>query len=252
VDALTYSTLVPAGNNLRFAPSPDGRQIALMSPGSLSFVNIDGSELRQDVLSFAQVGIPGPLFPTGVWAQDSLAFMITGSLETDPGSGLNFTIWRTVDGSHSEPLAPSVRAIPAVAFSPDGSRWRPSIHRRRAARNCRMVHHSWLPTLARWLIPMSSELAMPFTGRQPGTLTGTLMQLCPGATSDSDVCDAPISFSGTAATLRWIDAARVLLLTRDPSALFLVSLDGTSQPIVAWPLEEWVDLNSFTAAGAAR
>jgi len=48
-----------------------------------------------------------------------------------------------------------------------------------------------------------------------------------------------------------------LLLTRDPSALFLVTLDpsgrmdATSEPIDVWPLEQSVGLQSFVAIEAA-
>ncbi len=76
--------LAEAAENLRFLPSPDGKQIALMSPSDVGFINTDGSNKRQDVLTYAEVGLTGPLFPTGVWTQDSRAFVMTGSFERDP------------------------------------------------------------------------------------------------------------------------------------------------------------------------
>jgi hypothetical protein len=48
-----------------------------------------------------------------------------------------------------------------------------------------------------------------------------------------------------------------LLLTRDPSALFLVTLDpsgrmdATSEPIEVWPLDQSVGPQSFAAVEAA-
>ena len=45
-----------------------------------------------------------------------------------------------------------------------------------------------------------------------------------------------------------IDGARFLFLTREPSVLFLGSLDGTTIPIVTWPVEDTVGPNQFTAA----
>src|SRR5574339_639557 len=57
-DARTDTILVPAGNNLRFVLSPDGGQVALMSPNSLGFINVDASNPRSDVLTYAEVGVP--------------------------------------------------------------------------------------------------------------------------------------------------------------------------------------------------
>src|SRR5512134_2935929 len=120
-DARTDTILVPAGNNLRFVLSPDGEQVALMSPNSLGFINVDGSNPRSDVLTYSPVGLPGPVFPTGVWARDSRAFVITAPSEST-GAGLNFTVWRVpVDGSAPESLAEILHSEPgSITFSPDG------------------------------------------------------------------------------------------------------------------------------------
>jgi hypothetical protein len=90
------------------------------------------------------------------------------------------------------------------------------------------------------------------------SFTRDLRKLCPDATSDSDVCDARIHFNGTLAALQWIDGNRLLFLPRNPSVLFLGemdfsgNLDGTTIPIVAWPLEDWVSAQSFTMAEVSR
>ncbi len=60
-DTLTQLTLVPVGKDLRFSPSPDGGQVALLSPTGLSFIAADGSDLRQDVLTFPETGVQHPL-----------------------------------------------------------------------------------------------------------------------------------------------------------------------------------------------
>src|SRR5512134_3512768 len=120
-NARTDTILVPAGNNLRFVPSPDGGQVALISPNSLGFINVDGSNPRSDVLTYSSVGLTGPVFPTGVWARDSRAFVITAPSEST-GAGLNFTVWRVpVDGSAPESLAEILHSEPgSITFSPDG------------------------------------------------------------------------------------------------------------------------------------
>ena len=262
-DARTDKILVPAGNNLRFVPSPDGGQVALMSPDRLGFIGVDGINARPDVLTYSSVGVPAPVFPTGVWTQDSQAFVITAPSE-NIGSDINFTVWRVpADGSSPEPLAEVLRIEPgSTTFSPDG-------------KQMAFVQSTDTqpPAIAGWLItaltPEAGPLAIPTklefedfanvhwspTG---DPFTKNLRKLCPDATSDSNVCDDRIHFDGTPAALQWIDGNRVLLLTRNPSVLFLGkmdfsgNLDGTTVPIVAWPLEDWVSSQSFTMAQLSR
>lgn len=265
VDTLTDTTLIQAGNNLRFMPSPDGSQIALLTLNGLGFINTDGSNLRANVFPYAQIGRTVPLFPTGVWTQDSTAFLITGSLEADPTFNINFTIWRVpADGASATALGTVTKSDPgSVTFSPDGG------------------HLAFVQSLdgnplgnAGWFItPLAgqvSPLAIPdeydFASRNASLhwspagnpFTKNLRKLCPEATQDTDECDTRIHFFGTISAIRWIDGNKVLFLTSEPSVLFLATMDftgnmdGTTIPIAAWPLNEGVSLNSFTTAMASR
>ena len=262
-DAGTDTILVPAGNALHFVPSPDGGQVALMTPNSLGFINVDGSNLRSDVLTYSSLNLPGPVFPTGVWTQDSQAFVITAAFE-NTNTDINFTIWRApVDGSAPEKLAEILRSVPdSTTFSPDGKK---------------MAFVQLTDTqpseIAGWSItPLTAEagpLAIP-TGvgferfanlhwsPTGDPFTKDLRKLCPDATSDSDICDVRIYFDGTLVALQWIDGNRLLFLTRNPSVLFLgkmdfsSNMDGTTIPIVTWPLEDWVGSQSFTMAEVSR
>jgi len=262
-DARTDTILVPAGNNLHFVPSPDGGQVALMFPKSLGFINVDGSNPRWDVLAYSSLLLPGPVFPTGVWTRDSQAFVITASFE-NTSTGINFTVWRApVDGSPPETLAEILRSEPgSTTFSPDG-------------KHVAFVQSTDTqpPEIAGWLItpltPEAGPLAIPTKIEFEGfanlhwsptgdPFTKNLRKLCPDATSDSDVCDYRIHFDGTLAALQWIDGNRVLFLTGNPSVLFLGkmdfsgNMDGTTIPIVAWPLEDWVSSQSFTMAKVSQ
>jgi hypothetical protein len=256
----TQQVLVPADNNLRFVPSPDGESVALMSPTALGFIDVDGADLRQDALTYPQVGVPGPLFPTGVWTEDSSAFVVTGPLGEDLGAGIDFGILRVpADGSPAEQLATIERSHPgSVTFSPDG----------RSAAHIQYTDDV-PPEIAGWFItplgqgtgplaiPGDLEVGYASLHWSPGgkAFTGALAELCPGATQDSDICESPISRGATAA-VEWLDATHVLLLTRDPSALMLITLDPsgqmdpTSTPIATWPLEEFVGPGSFAAVGS--
>lgn len=261
-DARTDTILVPAGNNLHFVPSPDGAQVALMSPDSLGFINVDGSNPRWNVLTYSSLLLPGPVFPTGVWTRDSQAFVITASFE-NTSTGIDFTVWRApADGSTPEALAKIVRSEPgSTTFSPDG---------KHAAFG--QATDTQPPVIAEWhitpLAPEAGPLAIPSKiefeafANLHWSPTGELFdknlrKLCPDATSDSEVCGARIHFDGMLAALQWIDGNRVLFLTRNPSVLFLgkmdfsSNMDGTTIPIVAWPVEDWVSSQSFTAAAVS-
>jgi len=268
VDADTGSAavLMPAGNTLRFVPSPDAQQIALLSPTGLGFINVDGSNLRPDVLTYPGAGLTGPLFPTGVWVQDSRAFVITGSLEQDPEFNISFTLQKVpVDGSPPEVLATIPRSDPrSVTFSPDG--------RQAAFVQFTDGEPSGLPGWSIIPLPVGvCPLAIPqhldpFFWGAPAVhwspdgraFNGKMWELCPDATTGSEVCETMLSYDGSVAAIQWLDALRFLFLTREPSVLFLVTqdssgrLDDTTVPIVAWPLEEFVGLNGFAAIRGNR
>ena len=235
-DTLTHTVLVPAGSDLRFVPAPDGGQIALMSATGLSFINTDGSGHGQDVLNYPNAGELGPLFPTGVWTQDSRAFVITGPGERNPSTNLNFTIWLVpVDGTPAQPLAAiSDSVIDSVTFSPDG----------RHAAFVRAEGPAGMPTDFVWtIIPLTPEagpLAVPRSsylfwknlhwspaGVAYAVNERTLVQLCPNATQDSEVCDEVLDLGGDLAAIHWIDRSRFLFVTREPYDLYFGNLDGT-------------------------
>jgi len=250
---------MPSGNYLRFVPSPDAEQIALMFPTGLSFINVDGSHLRSDALTYPEAGLTGPLLPTGVWTQDSKAFVTIGSFELDPRFNISFTLWKVpVGGSPPEALATIHRSDPrSVTFSPDGRQAAFAQYTDQEPSELAGWSIISLPTgVGPLAIPQHYDLSFAGVHWSPDAraFDRTMRELCPGATRDSEVCDSKLSFDGSAAAMHWLDASRFLFLTREPSVLFLVTLDpsgvfdGTTLPIVAWPLEEFAGLDSFAAA----
>jgi hypothetical protein len=260
-DEGTQQVLVGAEGPQRFVVSPDGRQVALLSPTALAFVDADGSNLRRDVLTYAQVGVPGPLFPVGVWTKDSQAFVMTESLEEDPAAGIDFVISRVpADGSAPEQLASVSRSHPgSVTFSPDGRFAAYSQYTDAASPAAGWFITPLEEGVGPLAIPRELEPGYPSVHWSPDgkAFTGSLAELCPGATQDSEICESPISRGGTTA-IQWLDPTHLLLLTRDPSALLLVTLDpagqmdATTQPIETWPLEEFVGPQSFAAFEAGE
>lgn len=251
-DTGSVNMLAEAAENLRFLPSPDGKQIALMSPSDVGFINVDGSNKRQDVLTYAEAGLTGPLFPTGVWTQDSRALVMTGSFESDPNFNVNFTIWRIpIDGSSPEALGSVTGSSPnSVTFSPDG-------------KNASFLQTTdqQPPENAGWfikpLIPEAGPLALPYYGKKAfytnlhwspagdafAIQDQDLLQLCPNAAQDSQVCGEPIHLgSGIITALQWVDTSRFLFESIEPNTLSLGSLDGTITPITTWTdVQRWTE-----------
>jgi len=254
-DKASVNMLAETAETVRFLPSPDGKQIALMSPSDVGFVNVDGSNRRQDVLTYAEAGLTNPLFPTGVWTQDSSAFVMTGSFERDPGFTVNFTIWRIpMDGSSPEALATVTGSDPSsVTFSPDG----------KSASSVQWTDQQ--PSeIAGWfitsLIPEAGGLALSYYGKETffanlhwspagdafAIKDQDLLQLCPNATQDSQVCGEPIHLGSTIITaLQWVDTSRFLFEGIEPNTLSLGKLDGTITPIVTWTENDMVSGWSF-------
>jgi hypothetical protein len=77
VDADTFqkTTLLAVGEGGLFYYSPNGSQIALSNPQSISLVNADGSNLQKDVLTFPDVMTYSEYayHPHPTWADDSLS-----------------------------------------------------------------------------------------------------------------------------------------------------------------------------------
>lgn len=257
-DTLSDERIAPAGEGIRVSgipdgpqlvPSPDGSQVALLSGSELSFVNLDGSNLRQAVLTYPSMGSGDvPFVPTGVWTEDNSAFLINAPIESnDPAGVLNFTITRVpADGSPAEPVATVVSGNPvSLTFSPDG---------KHAA--YRSVDPQRPGPIITPLDGGVGPLAVPHdihldyinahwspSGDAYVIDQGTLLRLCPDATQGSDVCGDPLHLESIVESIQWLDGTRFLFVTRVPdtfatNGLILGTLDGMTTPIVAWSQED--------------
>lgn len=73
-----------------------------------------------------------------------------------------------------------------------------------------------------------------------------VIQLCPNATQDSQVCGEPIHLGNSIITaLQWVDTSRFLFEGIEPNTLSLGKLDGMITPIVTWTENDMVSGWSF-------
>ncbi len=253
-DTLSDRLLAPAGQGVRVSgipdgpqlvPSPDGRQLALLSGSELSFVNVDGSRLRQAVLAYPPTGSGDvPFVPTGVWTEDSSLFLVNAPIESnDPAGVLNFTITQVApDGSPPAPIATVISGNPvSVTFSPDGTMLAyGSVDPQRPGPTIAPLAEGLGPLA----VPRRFHLDYVNLHWAPGgdahlVQTGSLVGLCPGARQASQICGDPVPFGRIVESLEWLDPTRFVFASRAPETyategLFLGALDGSTRLIVSW------------------
>ena len=178
--------------------------------------------------------------------------MTTGSFESDPNFDVNFTIWRiSIDDFSAEALGAVTGSNPnSVTFSPDGKR-----------ASLLQTTDQQPSEIAGWFIkpltPEAGPLALPYYGKKTfyanlhwspasdafAIKDRDLLQLCPNAMQDSQMCGEPIHLGGgIIAALQWVDNSRFLFESIEPNTLSLGSLDGTITPIVTWTeLQRWTE-----------
>jgi hypothetical protein len=128
-DSLAQTTIFNPGEGGMFHFSPDGAQLALVTPTSISLANADGSRLRRNVLTFAPVITYSEYlyYPDPVWAADSSGLRVAippadPLIEPLQPTGLWYL---PIDGSaaiFSGNILAMPFAWPDTAISPDLSR----------------------------------------------------------------------------------------------------------------------------------
>jgi hypothetical protein len=244
--------IAPAEASHEFAASPDGGQVALVTPTGLSFYSFEGGRLRLDVLTYPATGVPFPFTPWGAWTQDSSAFLIAAPAET------GITIWRVpVDRDQSQALITVDNANLQVVFAPDGSSAAMvlqgvSVERIESAPPLSFDGPDGLfaprfagreVAAATFFVPLPEDLGPLATPRDtfvnlpvwsPGgsayvfdgkSLRG-LYPLCPGASQMIEVCgpaiQTPLEFGG----FEWVDGNRFLYVAGPPRQLYLGDMTG--------------------------
>ncbi len=127
-DSGQIQTLLVPGHGGQFVPSPDGRQIAVTSPSSLSLVNVDGTNLRQDVLDYTPITTYSEYqyYAQPVWQADSSSLLIAIPPQDPLAAPLPpTTLWQMpVDGTKAKQIG-KIATGPFfgmdVFYSPDRS-----------------------------------------------------------------------------------------------------------------------------------
>ena len=247
VDVATSATtvLAPAEESFHFVPSPDGRQIALVTNTGLRFVDVDSGHRLLDFPVYPIVGDTGWFTNSGVWTQDSKAFVINALVEPRSQTLADYALWRVpVDGAPAALLITFAAGGGSVLFAPDGS-------------DIAFIRGTIMPPgvqVTAWLIaPLAEDLGplavpsdtfdyAPLIWSPGGTAYVWELQdreefhpLCPNAVQDSEVCGSPIRFGEQIEWFEWIDRSRFLYVTYQPRRLYLGSLDGSTTMIAEDP-----------------
>lgn len=95
-DSGEMSLVLPGEEGGDFSVSPDGSQIALVQPDSISMANIDGSGLRSDLVTFEPVLTYSEYqyYPDVVWATDSSAVGVVIPSREPLGTNPSSSVWR--------------------------------------------------------------------------------------------------------------------------------------------------------------
>jgi hypothetical protein len=116
-DTLRLTTLLPPGEGGEFYYSPDGSQIALVTPNEISLIDADGGNRRDRVLIHAPVATHSEYeyYAQPVWAADGSALRVAIP-PPDPltGSVQLMTIWHISTDGNPSWLIRSVATAPSL------------------------------------------------------------------------------------------------------------------------------------------
>ena len=127
IDTGELTQLLEPGDGGMFYYSPDGKQIALVTPKTISLLNADGSDRRDSVLKFTAVNTFSEFFyyPTPKWAPDSsLLHVAIPPKDALTAPGDKTTLYEIpTDGTQATKIG-TVTTAPLLApeFSPDANR----------------------------------------------------------------------------------------------------------------------------------
>jgi hypothetical protein len=241
-DSLAQSTLLAPGLGGEFYYSPDGSQIALVTPTTISLINADGSNRRDGILTYERVltysefefyaaprwALDGSALRVGIPPPDQLSAPGPTTIYHIPVDGSPAAVLGTFVAAplinYTIPFSPDLSRLAYLAEVGDGTTSVRAMHLANADASGDTVFHTMpLIEFADWA-PDSTRFAF-FQGESRELQTGQF-----------GVPFSPAAGSLTGGyNLRWVDNNRYLLLRAAESAteLLLGRLEGP--PVVIDP-----------------
>lgn len=199
-DTGDHTILLPNGEGGAFHYSPDGTQIAIVTPENISFVNADGSN-RREMLTYPVIYTYSEYsyYPTPLWMPDSSAALVAIPPQDSLGNPNDPTaLWNLPADGSPVSLVRNVITAPAflsrVSFSPDGKYFAYLVSIGEETSNLRDLHiaaldgasdtvyqtgslwfSGWSPNAARFIFSIDdpSNLHVGQIGNAPKKLTDT-------------------------------------------------------------------------------
>lgn len=224
----------------QFAFSPDGQQLAFSTPTNVHIINVDGSNLRRDLITYPNVITYSEYLysPPITWAQDGSSLMVAVPPPDALAAGMPETTlwWIPLDGTPAF-AAGSIQAaffiLGEIAFSPDAGRiayLRPlgdagspenqliialsnGSNESPAIEAAQIRFLAWSPDNSRYLYTYQDGSAR--------------LALANAADSSASPISLPAGFTPFAVQASWVDAARFLVLEQGEGAARLSLLDAS-------------------------
>jgi Tol biopolymer transport system component len=234
-DTLEQTVLLPHGEGGEFTYSPDGRQIAVTAPSSISLIDADGGN-RRSVLSYMPVTTYSQVqyYARPVWSADSSALRVAipaPDPQAEPAPPTS--IWHIPADGASARMMGSIAALPIVrpVFSPDLSHvaylaGQQSLFITNLDTGQTISYQSGVSDIGGWSSDSQHFCFLTFPGGQPQTQIGRLG--FPAVPADED---AGISAVDPA----WVGAYHYLFLANGPQGwgIRLGEVGGASRTLVA-------------------
>jgi len=219
-------TLLPAGLGGMFYFSPDGEQIALVSPTSISLINTDGSNRRENILPYEAVLTYSEYsyYAQPVWSPDSSSLLVSLPPRDPLADPPMITeIWRVLaDGLHAEKLN-TFTAVPffsaEVFISPDTQRLAYLAESGEPGQNLRDLHIAapdGLTDIVHTTEPLLHFLSWSPDSQQFLYLQGDERQMVIGQAGEGSL--PPGETWSSIVDARWLEGGRILY-TRETSGL---------------------------------
>jgi hypothetical protein len=237
-DAGTLSKILPPDAGGDFSLSPDGTQVALVKPSTISLANIDGTNLRPDLISYSPVMTYSEFqyYAQPVWSPDGTMVSVAIPSPDPFAPTTTATIWRfSSDGSSVLNLGTTAgnfyfsQAFGSASISPDLNHL--AFLRETSTPN---VQELWLANADGTGETLYSTGDLQWLGWAPDSLHFAFSLGDPTNIQLGRSGFAPIPLCG-GIQFRWIDSRKYLCAVGSIGAwtLTLGEIDGSLTPLVS-------------------